>query len=237
MSALEDYYFLLSILSQHDWDDELIRQAPIADYVQWADDSNTINGACGTGEKGRPWIDARREIDRFKQELRVVLPLSTILPSSRDSSLALSDNGQTPDMSFAFIRSVKRRLPIISLLNRIEGGLKTISWDGNELKVRGWLKMTGSRFRPVATLVFLARKSRMRPSYRYAGASSIQVASSGEAAQFIFDADFPLRGQTIKKGRDHLAFFILTDDGRLYRAGNFERLRLDALEEPQARAA
>jgi hypothetical protein len=223
LSTLEDYYFLLSVLNEHDWDDELTRQAPIADYVHWTDESNTVAGTNGNGVHGPAWLEAREKIKRFKESLRITLPLPVAL-SNHLNSAGLSGITPFPDLSSAFIRRISGRLPFIGLTRRVAGHLESVLWNGAYLKLNGRLTIPNPQARPIAVLIFLARNSLLRPSYRYIGAASADNPASKGSSELGFAADLPLPPERLKKGRDNIVIFLLTDDGRLYRAPHFHHL-------------
>jgi hypothetical protein len=234
LSALEDYYFLLSVLKDHDWDNELTRHAPIGEYIYWSDGSNTVAATSGKGENGRPWREAREEIARLKQNLHVRLPLAKLLSLTEAERQPKIAAGQShPDLGPALIQVIRTFLPFIGLWSRIEGGVESASWNGYEAGIAGSVKLPQRHTVATAGLLFTARPSQLRPSYRYLAAIGL---APGTAGAFSFSVHVPLTVQHMRKGRDRLVLFVLTADGRLYKAPKALRLRLNA-QPPVAEAA
>lgn len=215
LCALEDYYVLLSILKDHDWDDALVRQPPIADYVYWADGSNSVAGTSGRGTAGLPWRAAARDIAQLKQDMMIKIPLARLLSMA---AAAESDPGQSPpELSAAFLRSIRAFLPFVEFWRRVEGGVHEVAWNGFEAGFSGTVRMPKSRAIPAAGLVFLRRPSRLRPSYRHLSTIGFEVSAEDDGL-FTFSGSTALTAQHMRRGRNQLVLFVLTGDGRLYRA-------------------
>jgi hypothetical protein len=230
LGALEDYYFLLSVLKDHDWDDELTRRPPIGEYIYWSDGSNTVAATSGQGEKGRPWLEARAEVARLKENLHIRLPLPKLLSLVEGESQARASTGRLqPDLGPALIQVIRTFLPFIGLWSRIGGGIDEVRWDGHEARIAASVKCADSSILPAAGLLFTARTSNLRPSYRYLATINLTARpSSGGGNEFSFLGQIPLNAQHIRKRRNRLVLFVLTTNGRLYRAPGAAKLRLNA---------
>jgi hypothetical protein len=213
LCALEDYYFLLSVLKDHAWDDELTKSPPIAEYVYWADRSNTVAGTFGHGDSGPAWEAARREIKRYKQDLVVKIPLGGLL------SVGETDQrpANAPDISALLLRTIRKMLPLVGLLRSVEGGLDEVTWNGSETSFFGSIKMPVREHGPAAGLLFLRRPSRLRPSFRHLATIGFEPLDL-EQNRFAFAGRMALTARQMCRGRDQLALFVVTHDGRLYRA-------------------
>jgi hypothetical protein len=215
--VLEDYYFLLSTLKDHDWDDELTKAAPIAEYIYWTDGSNTIAGTCGHGDGGKPWQAARRDIARFKQDLMVKVPLRRLLAQAGERNQASPLASHAPVIDAAFLRTIRTFLPFVGLWRRLEGGMSDVSWNGRETSFSGSIKMPKWEPCPVAGLLFLRRQSRLRPSYRHLATIGFEP-DELDNNSFAFAGSTTLNAQQMRDGRNQLVLFAVTGDGRLYRA-------------------
>lgn len=219
LCAMEDYYFLLSTLKDHDWDDELTRSAPIAEYVYWADQSNTIAGTFGHGYSGPAWQSAEREIERYKQGVMVTIPmhglLSVVETARRDK--AGERQAHMPDVSTAFLRSFRAILPFVGLWRRVEGGVDEVAWNGSETSFSGSIKMPEREPTPAAGLLFLGRPSRLRPSFRHLATIGFEPLRPDDNS-FAFAGSTVLTARQMRKGRHQLVLFVVTGGGRLYRA-------------------
>jgi hypothetical protein len=70
---------------------------------------------------------------------------------------------------------------------------------------------------PAAGLLFLRRPSRLRPSFRHLATIGFEPLDL-EQNRFAFAGRMALTARQMCRGRDQLALFVVTHDGRLYRA-------------------
>jgi hypothetical protein len=217
--AFEDYYFLLSVLKDHDWDDELTRQAPIADYVRWRDRVYRIAGVAGEYENSLCRREAREIIAQFRQDLEVRIPLRNMLAlldkRERNKTAAFR-----PNLAPAFGRMVRGLLPFISGNQHISGGIERASWDGQAVEIGGSISMPADEAVPIAGLIFLCRNSALCPSYHYLETVDVEPACCqiDMRGHFKFSVTVPLCWHDMQKGRDRLAIFAVMRDGRIFRA-------------------
>ncbi len=222
LQRLEDYHFLLSVLKDHDWDDELIGKPPICEYVNWTDGSNALPGE---GDAHRRLLEARAEIAAYKESLQISFPLprllsligsasSDTLPMPLPTAGAL---GPAADLSSRFIGAIRPFLPFVGLWHRLEGGFDRLDWDGFHASYGGVVRLPDHLVRPAIGLVFATRPSSLRPSFRFIAQANFQEpCEAGKAATFDGRAAVPWEHLT--KGRDRLVLFLVTGDGRLFRA-------------------
>ena len=215
LCALEDYYFLLTILKDHDWDDLLVGGEPIGEYVYWLDKSNTVASSSGKGEAGRAWKDARDFIAAYKQTLRVTVPLAWIQTMPGDAgSLQSLQPGQLLHAPHVMPRIVRQLLPLLSWGGRLGGHFATLEWDGTHLNLEGNIVIPRGKSPPVIGHLFLNRPS-LRRSYRHFASINFNGAPQIEN-NVRFAGSVPLAARQMENGRDRLSLFVQTADGRLH---------------------
>lgn len=198
LSALEDYHFLLMVLTNNDWDDTLVDSNPIGEYVYWADNSNTISGSsCDLS-----WRDARTFVNSFKKSLQIKVPLRYFARHS-------------VAYQAIFPRLTLRLLPFLQFGKRLDGRFERVEWDGTHLTVTGQIEAPSQREATVGHL-FLRRASWLRPSYRHLASFDLNYVITSTGDYLSFTATTRLLPQRMWKGRDCLTLYVQADNGQLY---------------------